>query len=115
MLFRLLRDGVLQSLAGLELGNAGSGDLNLFLGAGVAAHAGSALLDVESAEANEGDLLTGLESGGDGVERGVDGLLRAAVMASNVAFTAFSLSFLFRPATSATAAMSSALFMVISS
>ncbi len=54
----LLRDGVLQSLAGLELGNAGSGDLDLFLGAGVAAHAGSALLDVESAEANEGDLLT---------------------------------------------------------
>ena len=96
----LLGDGFLQSLADLEGGNAGSGDGDLSLGLGVAADARAALLDLKSTEADQLNLLTGDES---------------TVMASKAALTAFSLSFLDRPAFSATAATSSALFMYLSS
>ena len=54
----LLCDDVLQSLTGLENGNAACGDLDLFLGLGVAADAGVALLDLKCAEADELNLVT---------------------------------------------------------
>ena len=52
----LLRNVILERLADLERGDTGSGDGDLFLGSGVAADAGGALLDLEGAEADELDL-----------------------------------------------------------
>ena len=51
----LLLHGILKRLAGLEDGDGGSGDLAGFLGFGVAAHAGFALLRLKTAEANQLD------------------------------------------------------------
>ena len=64
----LFSHSVLQSLAGLEHGHLGSGDLDNFLGTGVTAGAGSAGLDLERTEANQLDLVAFLQSGGNGVQ-----------------------------------------------
>ena len=69
---RLLRHDVLQSLACLEGGNAGSGDLDGFLGVGVAANAGFPLLGLEGAEAGDLHLVALYQSRGNGVNGGVD-------------------------------------------
>ena len=68
----LLGDGVLQSLAGLENGQLGSGDLDLFLGAGVAANAGGASLGLERAKTDQLDLLTLSQGLGDDFQRSAD-------------------------------------------
>ena len=53
-----LVDSLLQSGTGLEHGLLGSGDLDLLFGLGVAAHAGGALVDLESTETDELNLVT---------------------------------------------------------
>ena len=74
----------LQRLAGLEDGDGGSGDLDGFLGFGVAAHAGFALLRLKTAEANQLDLVALAQCVSDGVKGGGDGLL--GVLLGNAAF-----------------------------
>ena len=69
---KLLGNGVLQSLAGLEHGQLGSGDLDLFLGAGIAADAGSASLGLEGAKANQLDLLALSQGLGDDFDGSAD-------------------------------------------
>ena len=49
----LLGDAVLKSLAGLEAGNPGGGNLDGLLGVGIAADAGLTILGFENAEAGE--------------------------------------------------------------
>ena len=49
----LLRNGVLQSLAGLEGGNGGGGDLHGGAGAGIQAGTGGALLGLKGAKAHQ--------------------------------------------------------------
>ena len=71
----LLRNVILERLADFERGDTGSGDGDLFLGSGVAADAGGALLDLEGAEADELDLLALGKSLSNGLENGVDSLL----------------------------------------
>ena len=71
----LFSHSVLQSLAGLEHGHLGSGDLDNFLGTGVTAGAGSAGLDLERTEANQLDLVAFLQSGGNGVQSSGDSSL----------------------------------------
>ena len=71
----LLSDDVLQSLAGLENGQAGSGDLDGLLGPGIAANASFALLCLEDAEAGDLDLVALNQSGLDGLEGSVDDAL----------------------------------------
>ena len=71
-----LRHSVLQGLAGPERRSLGSGDLDLFLGLRIAPDALTALSDLENAEAHELDLIALRKRFGDGVERGVDYLLR---------------------------------------
>ena len=71
----LFSHSVLQSLAGLEHGHLGSGDLDNFLGTGVTAGAGSAGLDLERTEANQLDLVAFLQSGGNGVQGSGDSSL----------------------------------------
>ena len=65
---KLFCNSVLESLAGLEHGSLGSGDLDGFLGLGVAAHASLAALQLEGAEADQLDLVTL----GDGFLHGID-------------------------------------------
>ena len=67
---KLFCNGVLESLAGLEDGNTGSGDLDGFLGLGVAAHAGITALELKGAKANELNLVALLDSIGNGFHNG---------------------------------------------
>ena len=70
--FSLLRNGILEQLAGLEYGQDGGGDLNLLLGPGIPADAGGALLNLKRAEAHQLDLVALLQGLSDGVQHGGD-------------------------------------------
>ena len=72
----LLYDGVLQSLAGLESGQLGSGNFNSFLGAGVAADASFTSLNLENAETGHIHLVALNQALGDAVDGGVDNRYR---------------------------------------
>ena len=71
---KLLGDLVLQSLASLENGNAGSGNLDGFLGSGVTAGTSFTLLGFEAAETNQLDLIAVCQSVSDGVDGSVQSL-----------------------------------------
>ena len=94
----LLRHRVLQGLAGLEDGHLGGGDFDALLRLGVAADAGGAALDLESAEAHQLDLVAVGEALGDGLQGGVEDALGVLLE---------------RPAFSAAALTSSALFILV--
>ena len=68
-----LLNGILQSLAGLESGDLGSGDGHSLLGLGVDAGTLSALLHLERAKANNLHLTVGDHALGDGGESGGNG------------------------------------------
>ena len=74
------RESVLESLlegvAGLEGRALGGGDVDSLTGHGVAALPGGALTDLETAEADDLDLVAALEGVNDGIESGVDGRVR---------------------------------------
>ena len=93
---RLFGYGVFEGFAGLEDGGAGGGDGDGLAGGGVAAGALVALLYVEAAEADDGDLAARGELLGDGLEDGVERALGILLE---------------RPDFSAAAAMSSVLFI----
>ena len=71
----LLGYAVLQSLAGLETGHPGSGNLDGLLGVGVAADASLPILGLENAEAGNLHLLTLDKRGGDAVNLGIQSTL----------------------------------------
>ena len=66
--------GFLESLAGKELHNRASRDLDGFIGAGIAASAGGTLHDLEAAETHQGDGITGGEAFRNGRNHSVEGL-----------------------------------------
>src|SRR5574337_1621484 len=72
-LILLTVDRAAQGRAGGELGNAGSGDLDGSPRLRVAAGAGGALGNFETAEAGEGDLLAGGQLFGNDVQHGGQG------------------------------------------
>src|SRR5690554_276794 len=72
-LARLLVDGVLERLAGLEGGRLARGDLDLLAGAGLDALAGGAVAHFERAEARHLHAVALGEGALDGVEHAVDG------------------------------------------
>ena len=74
-LWDCLLNSVLQGLASLECGQLGSLDGDLGTGLGVAALALGALADLESAKANQGDLVAALQGLGDDIESAVDSSL----------------------------------------
>ena len=71
----LLGDAVLKSLAGLETGNPGSGNLDGLLGVGIAADAGLPILGFENAKAGDLNLIALDEGGGDSIDGGVQNTL----------------------------------------
>ena len=71
----LLGNGILQSLASLKYGNLGGRNVDLLLGAGVAADAGGAALDLKGAKAHQLHLLVLAQSLGDDVDHGGQGSL----------------------------------------
>lgn len=95
-----LLNSVLQGLASLECGQLGSLDGDLGTGLGVAALALGALADLESAKANQGDLVAALQGLGDDIESAVDSSL--GILLGQICF-------------SATAAISSTFVMVCTS
>ena len=70
---RLLH-GFLESLAGKELHNRASRDLDGFIGAGIAASAGGTLHDLEAAEAHQRDGVAGGEAFRNGRNHRIEGL-----------------------------------------
>jgi len=69
----LLVHGILQRLAGGELGDLGGRDVQRFTGGRVLAGAGGALAHLEGAEADQGDLVAGGQGFGDGFQGRVQG------------------------------------------
>src|SRR2546430_4086339 len=63
--------GIAKVLAGLEADVLRSGDLNLFVGAGIAAFARLALADRETAQTGNGAALSPLARLGDVVDEGI--------------------------------------------
>ena len=64
----LFCDSIFQCFTWFERGHAGSRDLDLLRGFGVAAHAGLTLLHLKGAEAHQTDILAICERGGDGYQ-----------------------------------------------
>ena len=71
---KLFCNSVLKSLAGLEHGSLGSGNLDGFLGLGVAAHASLAALQLEGAKANQLHLVALCDGFLDGIDDGGESL-----------------------------------------
>jgi hypothetical protein len=78
-LLLLLGNGLLESLARAELGNLGSGNLDLFAGLGIPARTGLPLGYLEGAEADEGNAITLFQGIAYGTDEGANGLLGSSL------------------------------------